>query len=253
MGTGADLNITSSGTHTTNIDISHTHDNTTTQVYTGYETVTVNGNTTGLSLNDPGHGHGWDAARGVFRTKSVGETNTATGNLFPNAASHTHSISTSGAHRHEIRQEAGSGGTQVTAAANIISLVGSTASAYRNDNNTYTDGAHSHTPSTVDTNHWHIIDANSSGVQLRWTVNNVVHLTEQSHTHTTVSHRHTIPNFTLSTTTKSDTSGLHVHAKEHFAGRIGLVTGGVDGNSPTAMVTGPTNPPFIALRHIIKL
>lgn len=49
-----------------------------------------------------------------------------------------------GTHDHELRQEQGGGGTAVTSAANIISLVGSTVPAYRNGNNHYTGGGHGH-------------------------------------------------------------------------------------------------------------
>lgn len=54
-----------------------------------------------------------------------------------------------------------------------------------------------------------------------------------------------VPNFT-------GTSGAtsHTHAVGNFSGRIGLVTGGVDGNS--AMTSGTGNPPFLAVNYIIK-
>lgn len=61
----------------------------------------------------------------------------------------TINVTSSGAHRHELRQEAGGGGTSVGSASNIISLVGSTVTAYRNNNNTYTDGAHTHPASEI--------------------------------------------------------------------------------------------------------
>lgn len=235
MGAGADLNITSSGTHTTSIDISHTHVNSALNV--GGTTVTVNGSTTGLSLTDPQHNHGG-------RTRSIGEDA-----VF--STTHSHSMPSSGSHDHDLRQEAGSGGTADGSAANILSLIGSTVAAYKNSVNHYTGGAHSHSIDATNTDHWHTIPTVSTGVALRWTVGGTVYTTEQNHTHTTVSHTHTIPNMTLSTTNKTDTSGVHTHGSASFSGRIGLVTGGVDGNS--AMVTGTTNPPFIALRHIIKL
>ena len=49
----------------------------------------------------------------------------------------------------------------------------------------------------------------------------------------------------------TSTTGAHTHAVGNFSGRIGLVTGGVDGNS--AMTRGTTNPPFLAVNYGIKL
>lgn len=63
---------------------------------------------------------------------------------------------------------------------------------------------------------------------------------ESSHTHAV-----DLPNFTG---TSGSTS--HTHVTGTMAGRVGLVTGGVDGNA--AMTSGATNPPFIALNFIIK-
>lgn len=62
-----------------------------------------------------------------------------------------------------------------------------------------------------------------------------------------VNHTHSVdlPNFT-------GTSGstAHTHASGTFAGSIGLVTGGVNGNA--AMTSGTGNPPFLAVNFIIK-
>ena len=65
---------------------------------------------------------------------------------------HSHSASSvtgtvggsDGTHDHDLRQESGGGGTGDGSAANILSLVGSTASAFRNSNNHYTGGGHGH-------------------------------------------------------------------------------------------------------------
>ena len=66
------------------------------------------------------------------------------------------------------------------------------------------------------------------------------------HTHDISSHTHSVdlPNFT-------GTSGstAHTHASGDITGRIGLVTGGVNGNA--AMTSGSNNPPFVALNFII--
>lgn len=53
-------------------------------------------------------------------------------------------------------------------------------------------------------------------------------------------------------------SASHTHASGNFAGRIGLVTGGVDGNasitsgSTTPGDTGANNPPYLVVNYIIK-
>lgn len=45
-------------------------------------------------------------------------------------------------------------------------------------------------------------------------------------------------------------TATHIHASGDFAGRVGLVNGGVDGNA--AMTSGAQNPPYLALNYIIK-
>jgi len=42
----------------------------------------------------------------------------------------------------------------------------------------------------------------------------------------------------------------HTHSSASFAGKIGLVTGGVDGNA--AMTSGTQNPPYLVVNYIIK-
>jgi len=42
----------------------------------------------------------------------------------------------------------------------------------------------------------------------------------------------------------------HTHGSGNFAGKIGLVTGGVDGNA--AMTSGTQNPPYLVVNYIIK-
>lgn len=48
----------------------------------------------------------------------------------------------------------------------------------------------------------------------------------------------------------NSTNSAHTHGANDFAGRIGLVTGGSDGNVP--MTSGTTTVPYIALNYIIK-
>lgn len=63
-------------------------------------------------------------------------------------------------------------------------------------------------------------------------------------------HNHTVTVNALSDPeNRTDTSGLHLHESSSISGRVGLVTGGVDGNA--AMSTGVANPPFIAVNYII--
>jgi len=52
------------------------------------------------------------------------------------------------------------------------------------------------------------------------------------------------------TNTDNINAASHTHAAGSFAGKIGLVTGGVDGNA--AMTSGTNNPPFLAFNFIIK-
>lgn len=69
-----------------------------------------------------------------------------------------------------------------------------------------------------------------------------------THTHTVADHTHAVdlPNFTG---TSGSTS--HTHTAGTFSGRIGLVTGGVDGNA--SMTSGANNPPYLVVNMIIKV
>lgn len=87
-----------------------------------------------------------------------------------------------------------------------------------------------------------------------------------AHTHSIADHTHSVdlPNFTgtsgassghthsvdLPNFTGSAGSATHTHAVGDFSGRVGLVTGGVDGNA--AMTSGTANPPFLSVNFIIK-
>lgn len=52
-------------------------------------------------------------------------------------------------------------------------------------------------------------------------------------------------------TANSASTGAHVHASGTFAGKVGLVTGGVDGNA--AMTSGTNNPPFQVVNYLIHI
>lgn len=68
-----------------------------------------------------------------------------------------------------------------------------------------------------------------------------------AHTHTVASHTHDVdlPNFT-----GTSGSNTHTHAVGDFAGRVGLVTGGVDGNA--AMTSGGASQAYIAFNFMIQ-
>lgn len=174
MGTGADLNITSSGTHTTTIDISHGHTASASSNTTG---VTAGTDYTSLTLTDPGHGHLYDVKEG-------GADGT-------------------GASR--VQGASPSSGTNTTfATANSVTNI------------TLNNGNHAHGVNVSDPGHAHTITVNALG-----------------------------------TTNKTDTSGVHTHSTGNFAGRIGIVTGGADGNAD--MTSGTNNPPFLVSNFIITI
>lgn len=186
MGTGADLNIASSGTHTTTIDISHGHTassvNSTSNVsvssgYTDYSNVT---------LTDQGHAHTIEG----------------------------HGTTTSG----DGKNTGNSGNKFAKARATAVSGTGDT------------NGATIATGSNISLNngnHRHAVSLTDAG------------------------HNHTITVTSLGTTNRQDTSGVHVHGSASFSGSIGLVTGGVSGNS--AMTTGAGDPPYLVLNYVITI
>jgi microcystin-dependent protein len=174
MGTGSDLNITSSGTHTTNIDIAHGHTASASSSLTGISATT---SYTNITINDPGHGHNYGA------------------------------------------REGGSNGSDADRPQGAASSTGS--------NVTYSTNNASTGITLNDGNHGHEVYVSDSG------------------------HGHTITVDALGSTNKTDTSGVHVHASGNFAGRIGIVTGGVDGNAD--MTSGTNNPPFLVSNFVITI
>lgn len=136
---------------------------------------------------------------------------------------HTHTLSGDGAHDHDLRQEAGGGGTSVGSAANIIALVGSTVAAYRNGANHYTGGGHSHTVTSTNSGHSHGLGTISAS---------------------------------LGSTTKyvSGTVGATGGSNGDAAGGFSTNTGegGATLTTTTAVVSGSTTPPFLFINYIIK-
>lgn len=168
------------------------------------------------------------------------------------------------------------------AAAGTGSVLGGTGGAI---DHTHTSAAHTHTSAahthTVTATHTHTAPAHYHGVGTGADINIT---SSGQHTHAVK----VVPggaqneiltdnlgnNTYSSAATLVENTGQHVHAVGNFAGRIGLVTGGVDGNaamttgatssgttdsttpgatgSTTPADTGSNNPPFIAVNFIIK-
>jgi len=95
------------------------------------------------------------------------------------------------------------------------------------------------TTTTTDGAHTHTIQARESS-----TASTAASLMRGSATGTTNN------TSTLSDGSHSHTVNAHTHASGSFAGRIGLVTGGVNGNAE--MTSGTSNPPFLVVNYIIK-
>ena len=127
-------------------------------------------------------------------------------------------------------------------------------------------GAHSHAVNTgsitAEASHTHAITVASltatnsaSGGSHSHAVNTGSISNESLHTHPITgsisneslhTHSFTTPAFTGD----SSSQGQHTHTSGSIGGRIGLITGGVDGNS--GMTSSTSNPPFYVLNHIIK-
>jgi microcystin-dependent protein len=70
-----------------------------------------------------------------------------------------------GTHDHDLKQEAGGGGTSDGSAANILSLIGSTVTAYKNSANHYTGGGHGHLHSlNAEISHTHAASSVSGNI-----------------------------------------------------------------------------------------
>ena len=88
--------------------------------------------------------------------------------------------------------------------------------------------------------HTHTISFSSSAHLYGWSTSTATAGWTQAADETTSGasgrHTHSTPN--------------HTHGSGNFAGKIGLVTGGVDGNA--AMTSGTQNPPYLVVNYIIK-
>jgi hypothetical protein len=225
MGTGADLNITSGGTHQTALDHDHTNATSTTESVTHSHTI------------DHDHGAFSSSGQSVSHSHTINHDHAS----FTSGGSGTLTTSAIGNHVHQSAVF-GTGST----AANIRG--GAAASGEIPSGFGYGAGGHDHTIA----GHTHSIDVPNFGGS---SGDNSV-----DHSHSidvpafggssggaSVGHTHDVnlPTFTGI----SSSNGAHVHATGEITGRIGLVTG-VSGNS--VMVSGATNPPFLALNYIIK-
>lgn len=289
MGSGADLNITSSGSHTTSIE----HDHATVTSTAG--TAHTHGHTLGTS-GGTAHSHSLSgltlgtATTGISVVSNGAHTHPITvdnhsGSSGTQSADHTHSFSATssaaGDHYHGIYlpHNIGAGGGTIRRAADASSgtydgfthqTSGPLTGTYPGTSSPNHTHSVSGTTGTTSTNHSHTINhghtasSSSAGAHVHsisdpghthtatgGTVDN-----ESTHTHTITgsisnesAHTHDVdlPNFVGN----SSSDGSHSHATGSFAGRIGLVTGGVDGNS--SMTSGSQNPPFYVLNYIIKI
>ena len=132
--------------------------------------------------------------------------------------------------------------------------------------NSVSGGSHSHAVNTgsitAEASHTHAITVASltatnsaSGGSHSHSVNTGSISNESLHTHPITgsisneslhTHSFTTPAFVGN----SSSQGQHTHTSGSIGGRIGLITGGVDGNS--GMTSSTSNPPFYVLNHIIK-
>lgn len=88
--------------------------------------------------------------------------------------------------------------------------------------------------------HTHTISFSSSAHLYGWSVSTATagwtSAPDETTSGASTRHTHTTPN--------------HTHPSGNIAGRVGLVTGGVDGNA--AMTSGTQNPPYLVVNYIIK-
>jgi microcystin-dependent protein len=146
----------------------------------------------------------------------------------------------------------------VTSSASLTSIsVGSTSIDHTHSGTTNLgDGAHNHDSieaATADSSSGTIDNIRiTGGTEITPTIDNVIQQAGSAHQHnfttggmnSNVSHSHSIAD-----PGHSHSIPTHTHGSAAFAGRIGLVTGGVDGN--VAQQTESSNPPFQVVSYII--
>ncbi len=116
------------------------------------------------------------------------------------------------------------------------------------------DHTHSGTTGTVSANHTHTIPFAISDIVYAWSVSGggtAAFVVAGTTTTSTISANHTHSLTTGGVSSNhTHTTPNHTHGSANIAGRIGLVTGGVDGNA--AMTSGNNNPPYLVVNYIIK-
>ena len=131
---------------------------------------TEGGNITGTAYASRSMSHTHAVPGHYHSTTGAGSSLTAAGQTLgatSKTITGTIGSASDGTHDHDLKQEAGGGGTADGSAANIISLVGSTVAAYRNSANHYTGGGHSHTHVlAADISHTHAASAVSGSLGL---------------------------------------------------------------------------------------
>ena len=190
------------------------------------------------TTNDPDLGHSHTISVTVNNLPSTNSVSGGshshtvnTGSITPEA-SHTHAITVAsltatnsasgGSHSHAVNTGSITAEASHTHAITVASLTAT---------NSASGGSHSHEVNTGSISneslHTHPITGSISN--------------ESLHTHS-----FTTPAFVGD----SSSQGQHTHTSGSIGGRIGLITGGVDGNS--GMTSSTSNPPFYVLNHIIK-
>lgn len=162
---------------------------------------------------DISHGH---SASTSTNSSNVSCTATGTTTVSLNDNGHTHSLS--------IAAKRGNPNTAALTHVSTYVSSGSPEEAFTNGSAakqytgiTLTNGAHSHSVTLTDSKHSHSVTVDALSTDIN----------------------------------RTHTGGAHSHSSASFSGKIGLVTGGVDGN--LAITSGSANPAFIALNYIITL
>ena len=285
MGLGSDLNISSSGTHTTSIQHNHASFNT-----VGNDGLHGHNLDLGHAISvstqlDHSHAHtlGTDTVAGHVHDISHGHTASAsTTSVGLGTHSHTGTTNTDGVHTHSDDDI-----TDLTSGTTPINKIRVTGQAVANGQSTTIDStgsSHSHafTTGATDLGHSHTISVTVNNLPSTNSVSGGSH----SHTVNTGSitaagnHSHTLGGAILSHGSahghnidvpdtgalNSSSDGSHSHTAGNFFGHIGNVSSGNDGNGnfntspPSAANTGlagavlttASNPPFHTVHFIIK-
>ncbi len=219
MGTGANLNITSSGSHTHSAD--HDHPSKSSGSSGSHDHSLDHNHPSKTSGSVGTHTHSMTHNHGSF-TSGSGGSHSHNADTWPHAGWQNY-LGTSGTQRWALGPQDGSvavDGDRITRSTNSTGSHTHSVNPPNYSANTGGGGSHSH---SVDLDNF------------------------TGDTGTASSHTHSLDLDNMAVTSGSTS---HTHGSGDFSGSIGLVTGGVDGNS--TMTTGTQNPPFIALNYIIK-